>query len=128
MPFVKWLLGGFHFSRGFLIMENLSKMTNQDIHNFILGCVEMYQLNDSIDEQKQLEFIVSNDGFKFHVKYIWFTGVKHYKSNNPITDRESDWTTNDNYFSLYKTDSLRKLAKEVNDAIEVVNEYEFNEY
>lgn len=23
MPFVKWLLGGFHFSRGFLIMENL---------------------------------------------------------------------------------------------------------
>ena len=109
-------------------MENLSKMTNQDIHNFILGCVEMYQLNDSIDEQKQLEFIASNDGFKFHVKYIWFTGVKHYKSSNPITDRESDWTTNDNYFSLYKTDSLRKLAKEVNDAIEVVNEYEFNEY
>ena len=109
-------------------MKDISKLTNQDIHNFILGCVEMYQLNDSIDEQKQLEFIISNDGFKFHVKYIWFTGVKHYKSNNPITDRESDWTTNDNYFSLYKTDSLRKLAKEVNDAIEVVNEYEFNEY
>lgn len=25
MPFVKWLLGGFHFSRGFLIMENLKQ-------------------------------------------------------------------------------------------------------
>ena len=109
-------------------MKDISKMTNQDIHNFILGCVEIIKLNDSIDERKQLEFMVSQDGLKVHVKYIWFKSVKHYKSSNPITDRESEWTTDDNYFSLYKTDSLRKLAKEVNDAIEVVNENEFNEY
>lgn len=88
----------------------------------------MYKLNEWIDERKELEFIVSNDGFKVHVKYIWFTSVQHFKSTEPTIDRESKWTTEYDFFSLYKTDSLRKLAKEVNDAIEVVNENEFNEY
>jgi len=106
--------------------NTLAKFTNSDLHKFILGCVEFYQLNDYIDERKQVEFIVSNDGFKFHVKYVWFTGVEYHKSLDPRIG-ENTWNTEDNYFSLYLTDSHRKLAKEVLDAIEVINKNEFNE-
>jgi len=31
MPFVKWLLGGFHFSRGFLIMEKIEKFMGRKV-------------------------------------------------------------------------------------------------
>ena len=108
-------------------MKNtLAKFTNNDLHKFILGCVEFYQLNDYIDLRKYPEFIVSNDGFKFHVKYIWFTGVKYNKSLDPRIG-ENTWQTNDNYFSVLLSDSPQKLAKEVLDAIEVINQNEFNE-
>lgn len=44
MPFVKWLLGGFHFSRGFLIMKNLNDRL--DLDNYITDVVKNYPKNE----------------------------------------------------------------------------------
>lgn len=117
-------------SSGFNIlgnMKDISKLTKEQIEAFIIGVVSTFERGDSIDERKQVIWTVSHVDIRVHIKVDWIKSVTYYKTINPITDKDSDYVYDDYYFSVSSQDSPRKLASEILDAIDYINNFEFNE-
>lgn len=102
--------------------------TKEQIEAFIMGVQETFERGDIIDERKQLDWIVTDIPLKWSIKACWVKSIKRYPLVNPMTDLDDVFYYDDYYFSVPKDCTNRKLCAEIIDAIEVVNEYEFNEY
>lgn len=87
------------------------------IDGFIAGTQASYERGDVIDPQKELTFIVTDSGNKFHVKAIW-----------PMTDLDDVHHFNDYYFSISRTDSIIKASDEIHEALDYVNLNQFLNY
>mgnify|MGYP003641715188 CR=1 FL=1 len=109
-------------------MKNLEKFTKEMIDGFIAGTQASYERGDVIDPQKELTFIVTDSGNKFHVKAIWIKGVTRYPLSNPMTDKDDIHHFEDYYFSINKSDKISKASYEVHEALDYVNLNQFINY
>lgn len=117
-------------SSGFNIlgnMKDISKLTKEQIEAFIMGVVATFERGDSIDERKELQWIITEMPLKWSIKAMWIKSATHYKSSNPMTDKDSNYVYDDYYFSISTKESPRKLCSEILDTIDVINTFEFNE-
>jgi hypothetical protein len=109
-------------------MKTIEKFTKEMIDGFIAGTQASYERGDVIDPQKELTFIVTDSGNKFHVKAIWIKGVTRYPLSNPMTDLDDVHHFNDYYFSISRTDTIVKASDEIHEALDYVNLNQFLNY
>ena len=109
-------------------MKTIEKFTKEMIDGFIAGTQASYERGDVIDPQKELTFIVTDSGNKFHVKAIWIKGVTRYPLSNPMTDLDDVHHFNDYYFSVNKKASMTELSYEIHEVLDYVNLNQFLNY
>jgi hypothetical protein len=103
-------------------MKNLEKFTKEMIDGFIAGTQASYERGDTIDPRKELTFIVTDSGNKFHIKAIWIKEITYFPTNDPTIDIDTKYFFTDYYFSVNKTDTLRKLSHEIHETLDFINE------
>jgi len=108
-------------------MKDLTKFTKEQIYAFILGVTECTERGDQIDKRKELEWTIAGGDVRWHIKAQWVKAVTRYPKSNPMTDRDDIYHYDDFYFSISPSDSPRKFCSEICDAIDYINQNEFNE-
>ena len=109
-------------------MKDISKLTKEQIEAFIQGALTVYQFGDTIDERKELEFIITEIPMAWSIKAVWIKGVTLAPVvSDPILQRDDIKHLDDYYFSVLTSQSPRKLAQEIVDCLDYVNSNEFNE-
>lgn len=108
-------------------MKDISKLTKEGIEAFIQGALAVYQFGDTIDERKELEFIVTEIPSAWSIKAVWIKSVTRFPLVNPMTDKDDVYHYDDYYFQVLTCSSPRKLASEIVDCLDYVNSNEFNE-
>ena len=103
MPFVKWLLGGFHFSRGFLIIMNIQQSY---ISGVIDTLIETYQIeNGSIEKDKELNYYFKQSNNYLEVMF------------NAKISLSSKWNKDNEYhesrITLSEMDTLQSFIADV---------------
>jgi len=109
-------------------MKTLEKFTKENIDGFIAGTQASYERGDTIDPRKELTFIVTDSGNKFHIKAIWIKGITSYPLVNPMTDKDDVHHFEDYYFSISRTDTIIKASDEIHEALDYVNLNQFLNY
>lgn len=104
-------------------MKNIT--TTNDLKIAIQAIVAAYELNDTIDERYNLEWLCVESDFFFSVTYLWTKGITEDSENDPTISRDSEFEAACDSFVIYKTDGYKELAKEVTDAISNVTSKEF---
>jgi hypothetical protein len=107
--------------------NDISKLTKEQIEAFIMGVQECTERGDQIDERKELNWIVTEIPSAWSIKAQWIKSVTRFPLVNPMTDKEDIYHYDDYYFQILTAQSKRKLCAEIIDAIEYVNNNEFNE-
>jgi len=103
-------------------MKNLEKFTKEMIDGFIAGTQASYERGDVIDPRKELTFVVTDGDDKFYIKAIWIKEITYFPTNDPTIDIDTKYFFTDYYFSVYKTDTLRKLSHEIHETLDFINE------
>jgi hypothetical protein len=109
-------------------MKNLEKFSKEMIDGFIAGTQASYERGDTIDPRKELTFIVTDSGNKFHIKAIWIKGITSYPLVNPMTDKDDVHHFEDYYFSVNKKASMTELSYEIHEALDYINLNQFLNY
>jgi hypothetical protein len=109
-------------------MKTLEKFTKEMIDGFIAGTQASYERGDTIDPRKELTFIVTDSGNKFHIKAIWIKGITQYPLVNPMTDKDDVHHFEDYYFSISRTDTIIKASDEIHEAIDYINLNQYLNY
>ena len=104
-------------------MKNIT--TTKDLEIAVTAIVAGYELNDPINEDYQLEWKFYAINESCVVEYKWNKGITIDLSTDPTTSKDSVFEPGKDGFTIAKTSSYRKLAKEVIDAINNVTSKEF---
>lgn len=80
----------------------------------IEGMILQYNHIEPIDDNYNIKVDVEdyNNGSQFKVTLFWNLGCDEYDEDHVISDN--------NYFIIHKTESLRKFTKEINDILDVI--------
>lgn len=109
-------------------MKTLTNLTASEISLIIKGIVLGYEYNDTIDEQYDLKWEVTEATAFFQVKYDWFKGSITEKEKDPRLKRDSTLIPEGNYFLIMRSHDMEKLTREVMDAISEVTAHSFDPY
>lgn len=100
--------------------------TKEQLELIIQGMVAMYEVAEPVEVEKKLEVFITEYKEHFVINFNWNVGEKQTDVECGIADFE--YLEENYFFKLLKTENINKLAKEVSDAVGVVNDkkYEFD--
>lgn len=107
-------------------MKNLNEKTATDIQLIVKGMVAMFELNEPIEEVKSFSLSVVDWGHYFQVNYEWYYGEIPAKGSDPRYMTDARPKKEEDCFKIFKSESLDKLTREVNDMLEQVNEHKYD--
>jgi hypothetical protein len=92
----------------------LLRFTEEQLNHTTAGIILQYDFIEPIDDKYNvyIECEDYNNGSQFKVTIFWQLGCSESDSDEVISDN--------NYFIIHKTESLRKFTKEVNDILDVI--------
>jgi len=92
----------------------LLRYNPEQLFYMIEGIVQQYNHIEPIDEDYNLLFQVEdyNNNSQFKITLHWNLGCSESDSDEVVSDN--------NYFIIHKTESLRKFTKEINDILDVI--------
>lgn len=92
----------------------LLRYTPERLGHTIEGMILQYNHIEPINDDYNVNIEVEdyNNGSQFKVTLHWNLGCSESDANEVITDN--------NYFIIHKTESLRKFTKEVNDILDLI--------
>lgn len=91
----------------------LLRYTLIELQTIFIGIKEQYNYIEPIDEDYNVIFFIDEYGdHQFKVTLYWNLGCDEFDEERTISDN--------NYFIIHKTESLRKFTKEINDILDVI--------
>lgn len=108
-------------------MKTVNDLNELTLRAFIAGVQETTERGDTIDTRKELKWLIVDLEVGYSVKAQWIKAVTPAKGDDPRTMIDAIYHYDDYYFQVLNSQSLRKLCSEIVDAIDYINQNEFNE-
>lgn len=98
-----------------------------ELRAFVLGSIANFELNDPIDERKELDVSVSVKENRYYIKFSYFAAIESDNNSDLSMMKDSKYYDEEIEFSILDTQSVNKLAKEIWECVNIINDFKFKE-